>query len=68
MNSTINKPEQLSSTINKLEQSLMEDMVRDISSVNDPVEQFRAIERYKAFVEPRCARLESESWHLQLKD
>ena len=44
-----------------LEERLMEELVNDIGSEEDPVEQFRAMERYHKFVQARGERLRSES-------
>jgi hypothetical protein len=44
-----------------LEERLMEDLLNAIGSEEDPVEQFRAMERYHKFVQARGERLRSES-------
>lgn len=47
--------------IEELELSLITAMLKDIAGTNDPVEQFRAIERYSKFIEARANRIESET-------
>lgn len=47
--------------LTKLEERLMEDMVKDIGGSNDPVDAFKAIERYREFCKARTTRLEGES-------
>lgn len=47
--------------LTRLEENLMEDMVKDISGSNDPVDAFKAIERYREFCKARTTRLEGES-------
>ncbi len=44
-----------------LEERLMEDLLNTIGSEEDPVEQFRAMERYHKFVQARGERLRSEA-------
>jgi hypothetical protein len=39
----------------------MLDMVQDINACNDPIEMFKAIERYGAFCKARTTRMEGES-------
>jgi hypothetical protein len=46
--------------LEELEETLMEDFVQDIGGSQDPVDQFKAIERYAKFVEARAARINSE--------
>jgi hypothetical protein len=46
--------------VEKLEESLLEAMISDISGSNDPVDQFKAIERYQKFVAARAIRINSE--------
>lgn len=46
--------------LEQLEETLMEAFVEDISGSQDPVDQFKAIERYAKFVEARAARINSE--------
>lgn len=43
------------------EEAVMEALVKDIHDCEDPVDQFKLIERYNAFVSARAKRLESES-------
>jgi len=43
-----------------LEERLMEDLVQDVGGSEDPVEQFKAIERYMSFVKARATRMEGE--------
>lgn len=43
------------------EESVMESLVKDIYDCGDPVDQFKLIERYNAFVGARAKRLESEA-------
>lgn len=42
------------------EEAVMEALVKDIHDCADPVDQFKLIERYNAFVGARAKRLESE--------
>ena len=44
-----------------LEEKLMEDILNEIGGSHDPVDQYKAIERYDKFVEARSKRLRSES-------
>ena len=46
--------------LEQLEETLMEDFVQDIGGRLEPVDQFKAIERYAKFVEARAARINSE--------
>jgi len=46
--------------LEELEETLMEDFVQDIAGSQDPVDQFKAIERYAKFVEARSIRIKSE--------
>jgi|TARA_R110002126_G_scaffold165242_1_gene313102 hypothetical protein len=46
----------------ELEESLMEDFVQDIGGSQDPVDQFKAIERYAKFVEARSSRIRAENF------
>ena len=46
--------------LEELEESLMEDFVQDIGGSQDPVDQFKAIERYAKFVEARSVRIKAE--------
>jgi len=41
--------------------AVMEALVKDIHDCADPVDQFKLIERYNAFVGARAKRLESEA-------
>lgn len=43
------------------EEAVMEALVKDIHDCEDPVDQFKLIERYNAFVSARAKRLESEA-------
>ena len=43
------------------EEAVMEALVKDIHDCADPVDQFKLIERYNAFVGARAKRLESEA-------
>lgn len=47
--------------IEELEVSLITAMLKDIAETNDPVEQYRAIERYAKFIEARSIRIESDA-------
>lgn len=47
--------------IETLEERLMEELVNDIGAEEDPVEQFRAMERYHKFVQARGERIRSEA-------
>ena len=44
-----------------LEEKLMEDMVNDIGGSDDPVDQFKAIERYNKLILARKDRLQGEA-------
>jgi hypothetical protein len=44
-----------------LEERLMEELVNDIGAEEDPVEQFRAMERYHKFTQARGERIRSEA-------
>ena len=44
-----------------LEEKLMEDMVNDIGGSEDPVDQFKAIERYHKLILARKDRLQGEA-------
>ena len=44
-----------------LEEKLMEDMVNDIGGSDDPVDQFKAIERYHKLILARKDRLQGEA-------
>jgi hypothetical protein len=44
-----------------LEEKLMEDMVHDIGGSDDPVDQFKAIERYHKLILARKDRLQGEA-------
>jgi len=46
--------------LDELEETLMEDFVQDIGGSQDPVDQFKAIERYAKFVEARSSRIKAE--------
>jgi hypothetical protein len=46
--------------LDELEETLMEDFVQDIGGSEDPVDQFKAIERYAKFVEARSSRIKAE--------
>jgi hypothetical protein len=46
--------------LEKLEENVMEALVCDIRDCEDPVDQFKLIERYAAFCNARAKRLESE--------
>lgn len=48
-------------TIEKLEEELMIGLLRDIQGTNDPVEQYRAMERYYKFVEARAIRVDTDA-------
>lgn len=43
------------------EEEVMSALVLDIRDCQDPVDQFKLIERYNAFVSARAKRLESEA-------
>ena len=43
------------------EEAVMEALVLDIRDCLDPVDQYKLIERYAAFVNARARRLESEA-------
>ncbi len=43
------------------EEEVMLAMVQDINACNDPIEMFKAIERYGAFCKARTTRMEGES-------
>ncbi len=43
------------------EEQVMAALVMDIRDCQDPVDQFKLIERYNAFVTARAKRLESEA-------
>lgn len=43
------------------EEEVMNSLVMDIRDCQDPVDQFKLIERYNAFVTARAKRLESEA-------
>lgn len=49
------------------EEAVMEALVKDIHDCEDPVDQFKLIERYNAFVSARAKRLESEAGRAKLK-
>ena len=44
-----------------LEERLLEDMVNDIGGCEDPVDQFKAIERYHKLILARKDRLQGEA-------
>ena len=46
--------------LEKLEENVMEALVSDIRDCQDPIDQFKLIERYAAFCDARATRLESE--------
>jgi hypothetical protein len=48
------------------EEQVMEALVRDILDCQDPVDQFKLIDRYSKFVEARSRRIEGES-HVKAK-
>lgn len=50
--------------IEQLEQTLIIAMLKDIAGTNDPVEQFRAIERYDKFIGARAKRLDTDSFYI----
>jgi hypothetical protein len=47
--------------IEEIELMLITSMLKDIAGTNDPVEQYRAIERYAKFIEARAVRIESDA-------
>ena len=47
--------------LEQLEEKLMEDMVNDIGGSDDPVDQFKAIERYHKLILARKDRLQGEA-------
>lgn len=47
--------------IENLENELLMDLLQDIRGTNDPVEQYRAMERYHKFVEARSIRMLSDA-------
>lgn len=49
------------------EEAVMEALVKDIHDCVDPVDQFKLIERYNAFVSARAKRLESEAGRAKSK-
>ena len=60
---------QLSITMRNIEtyeEQVMEALVRDILDCQDPVDQFKLIDRYSKFVEARSRRIEGES-HVKAK-
>ena len=46
--------------LEQLEEELMIAMVKDVAGSQDPIEQFKGIERYHKFVAARSVRLQSE--------
>lgn len=53
--------------LDNYEEAVMEALVKDIHNCDDPVDQFKLIERYNAFVSARAKRLESEIPRLKAK-
>lgn len=49
------------------EERVMNALVLDIHDCQDPVDQFKLIERYNAFVTARAKRLESEALRAKSK-
>lgn len=47
--------------IDQMEKQLIVEMLQDIQQANDPVEQFRGIERYHKFVEAREIRVATDA-------
>ena len=47
--------------IEEIELMLITSMLKDIAGTNDPIEQYRAIERYSKFIEARAVRMESDA-------
>lgn len=47
--------------LEQLEERIMEDMVQDIGASEDPVDQFKAIERYQKFITARKERQTGDS-------
>lgn len=43
------------------EETVMEALVLDIRDCQDPVDQYKLIERYAAFINARAVRLQSEA-------
>ena len=53
--------------IEELEIALITAMLNDIAATNDPIEQYRAIERYAKFVEARCKRVNVDGLPMPVK-
>lgn len=47
------------------EEAVMEALVKDIHDCADPVDQFKLIERYNAFVNARTTRIQGEAARLK---
>jgi len=47
--------------IENLENELLMELLQDIRATNDPVEQYRAMERYHKFCEARAIRVATDA-------
>jgi hypothetical protein len=46
--------------VEEMEETVLEQMLERIEQAQDPVDQYKAVERYHAFIKARGDRLESE--------